>query len=280
MGEPLAGFGRESFEMIAGECPDIAHFGKMPLNFKRPAVQRGFAFPEQFFVTMDVATVNVVFRCVIAEQTQIEKIRRARQKFERGKISFVERSGICPNPANAIFFQQPDKLRPMPSGVSKFEREPEIPRQLVEKFAQRRFAVFWRKGGRKLDENHLELWRERLNRPKKRIQFCCAIAQSTGVRNLAWEFAGETKSSWRDFDPTLNGRFGRGSIKCRIDFHSREVIGVKFEPLGLWQVRGIKRAAPVVETPRTGSDANFMLVDQIQWLRHLIGFARLEKVLL
>ncbi len=39
----------------------------------------------------------------------------------------------------------------MPSGVSKFEREPEIPRQLIEKFAQRRFAVFWRKGGRQLD---------------------------------------------------------------------------------------------------------------------------------
>ena len=261
----MAGFGCESFEMVAGECPDVAHFGKMPLNFKRPAVQSGFTFPEQFFVTMDVATVNVVFRCVIAEQTQIEKIRRARQKFEWGKISFVERSGIGPNPANAILFQDADKLRPMPAGMTKFNRKAEIPRQLVEKFAQRRFAVFWRKGGRKLDENHLELWRQRLSRPKKRIQFCCAIAESPSVRDLAREFAGETKSSWRDFDPTLNGRFGRGSIKCRIDFHSREVIGVKFEPLGLWQVRWIKRAAPVVETPRACAEANFMLIDQIQW---------------
>ena len=153
----------------------------------------------------------------------------------------------------------------MPSGVSKFEREPEIPRQLLEKFAQRRFAVFWRKGGRQLDEYHLELWRERLSRPKKRIQFCSAIAQSPGVRDLAREFAGETKGCWRDLDPTLNGRFGWGGIKCRIDFHSREVIGVKFEPLGLWQVRGIKRAAPVVEAPRTNTDANFALIDQIQW---------------
>ena len=84
------------------------------------------------------------------------------------------------------------------------------------------------------------------------------------MRDLAREFAGETKSSWRDLYPTLNGRFGRGGIKCRIDFHSREVIGVKFEPLGLWQVRGIKRGAPVVETPRAGADANFMLIDQIQ----------------
>jgi hypothetical protein len=153
----------------------------------------------------------------------------------------------------------------MPSGVSKFEREPEIPRQLLEKFAQRRFTVFWRKGGRQLDQNHLELWRERLNRPKKRIQFCCAIAQSTGVRNLAREFAGETKSSWRDLYPTANGRFAWSGIKCRIDFHSREVIGVKFETLGLSQFRGIKGAAPVFETPGACADANLMLVDQIQW---------------
>ena len=85
------------------------------------------------------------------------------------------------------------------------------------------------------------------------------------MRNLAWEFAGETKSSWCDLDPTLNGRFGRGGIKCRIDFHSREVIGVKFEPLGFWQIRRIKRVAPIFETPGTGADANFMLIDQIQW---------------
>src|SRR5207244_5206755 len=127
------------------------------------------------------------------------------------------------------------------------------------------FYVFRRKGGRKLDDNHLELWRERLNRPEKRIQFCRAIAQSTGVRNLAREFAGETKSGWRDLDPTANGRFSWSSIKCGIDFHSREVIGVKFEPSRLWQVRGIKRAAPVFETPSTGAEANFMLIDQIQW---------------
>jgi hypothetical protein len=153
----------------------------------------------------------------------------------------------------------------MPSGVSKFEREPETPRQLIEKLAQRCFAVFWRKGGSQLNKNHLELCRKRLNRPKKRIQFCCAIAQSPVVRNLAREFAGETKSSWRDLYPTANGRFAWSGIKCRIDFQSREVIGVKFEPLGLWQFRGIKRAGPVVEAPCTGTDANFVLIDKIQW---------------
>ena len=94
---------------------------------------------------MDMATVNVVFRRVIAEQTQVEKICRARQEFKRRKISFVQRSGIGPYPANAICFEETDDLRPMPSGVSKFDREPEIPRELLEKFSQCRFAVFWRK---------------------------------------------------------------------------------------------------------------------------------------
>ena len=111
----------------------------------------------------------------------------------------------------------------------------------------------------------MELVPERLDRAEKFHQFIAAIAQAAGVGDLAREFAGETKGSWRDLDPTLNGRFGRGSIKCRIDFHSREVVGVKFEPLGLWQIRRIKRAAPVFEAPRTGADANFMLIDQIQW---------------
>ena len=84
------------------------------------------------------------------------------------------------------------------------------------------------------------------------------------MRDLAWEFAGKTKCSWRDLYPPPNGRFGRGGIKCRIDFHSREVTGVKFEPMGPWQIGRIKRAAPVFETPRTGAEADLMLIDQIQ----------------
>ena len=85
------------------------------------------------------------------------------------------------------------------------------------------------------------------------------------MRDLAREFAGKTKSRWRDLDPTLDRRFGRGGIKCRIDFHGRQVIRVKFEPLGVGQIRRIKRAAPVFEAPRTGAEANLMLIDQIQW---------------
>jgi len=107
---------------------------------------------------MDVATIDIVFRCVIAEQTQIEKICDARQEFEWSKVSLVEGSRIGPHPANAIFFQKPDDLRPVPSGMTKFNREAEIPRQLFEKFAQRWLAIFWCKGWGELDENDLELW--------------------------------------------------------------------------------------------------------------------------
>ena len=116
----------------------------MPFDFKGPAFQCGFAFPEQFFVAMDVATVNVVLRHVITKQTQIERICSARQEFKGSKISFVEWSGIGPDPANAISFQEPNKLRPMPAGVTKFNRKPEISRQLRKKFAERGLAVPWR----------------------------------------------------------------------------------------------------------------------------------------
>src|SRR5947208_16816984 len=94
----------------------------MPLNFKRPAFERGLAFPQQFFITIDMPTIDIVFRCVIAEQTQIEKICGARQEFERSKVSFVEWSRIGPNAGNAIFFEKPDDRRPMPTRMTKFNR--------------------------------------------------------------------------------------------------------------------------------------------------------------
>ena len=90
---------------------------------------------------MDMAAINVVFGCVIAKQSQVKKIGGARQKFKGRKISFVQRGGVGPNPADAVLFQQPDKLWPMPAGMSKFHRKPEIPRQLHKKFTQRLFAV-------------------------------------------------------------------------------------------------------------------------------------------
>ena len=118
---------------------------------------------------MDMAAIDVVFRRVIAKQTQVKKIGGARQKFERRKISLVERSGIGPNPANAVFFHQTNKLRPMPAGVAKFNRKPEIARQLHEKFPQRLLSVRWRQRRRELNENHMELWPEGFDRAEERI---------------------------------------------------------------------------------------------------------------
>jgi len=93
---------------------------------------------------MDVATIDVVFGYVIPKQTQVKEISGARQKFERRKVSLVERSGIGPDPANTIFFHQPNKLRPMPARVAKFDGKPELPRQLRQELAQRVFAIIGR----------------------------------------------------------------------------------------------------------------------------------------
>ena len=92
---------------------------------------------------MDVATIDVVFGRVIAKQTQVKKIGGARQKFEGRKVSLVERSGIGPDPGDAVLFHQPNKLGSMPARVAKFKRKPEVPRQLRQELAQRVFSVCW-----------------------------------------------------------------------------------------------------------------------------------------
>ena len=109
---------------------------------------------------MHMAPVAVVFGRVIAKQTQVKKIGGARQKFERRKVSLVERSGIGPDPADTVFFHEPDKLRSMPAGMAKFNREPEIPWQLRNEFAQRIFTIGRRQRWRELNKDHLQLWRQ------------------------------------------------------------------------------------------------------------------------
>ena len=104
---------------------------------------------------MDVATIDVVFGGVIAKQAQVKKISGAWQKFEGRKVSLVERSGVGPDPANAVPFHQADKLRPMPAGVAKFNGKPEIPRQLRQKLAQRVFSVCGCQRRRQLNQDHL-----------------------------------------------------------------------------------------------------------------------------
>ena len=107
----------------------------MPLDLERPTFDGSFSLPEQFLVTMDVLSIDIVFRCIIAEQAEIKKIRSEWQEFEGCEISFVKRRRIGPRPANMIFFQKMDELRAMPSRVSKFNREAEIARQSAEKLA-------------------------------------------------------------------------------------------------------------------------------------------------
>src|SRR5580704_1654981 len=118
---------------------------------------------------MDVPAIDIVFGFIIAKQTQIEKIRSARQEFERRKISLVKSSGIRPHPADAMLFQKPDELRPMPSGVTKFNREAENRWQLPKEIAQRQLAILWSEGRRKLNQYNAEFCSKRFDGAKKRV---------------------------------------------------------------------------------------------------------------
>ena len=129
--ETLAGLGREAFEVVVHESPDAARIGQMPLDLERPALERGFAFPKKLAVTMDAPAVAIVFRGVIAEQAQIKEIGRARQEFEGREIAFVQRAGVGPNPADAVFLEKANELRTMPAGMAKLDRKTEIAREVV-----------------------------------------------------------------------------------------------------------------------------------------------------
>src|SRR5207249_4708904 len=118
---------------------------------------------------MQLPSNDVVFRCIIPEQTHVEHIGGARKEFEWRKVAFVERAGIGPDPADTIFRQKTDDLWSMPAGMTKFNRKTKTPRQLFEKFTKCPLSVPWPKRRRKLDQDNLELWRERLDRAKERI---------------------------------------------------------------------------------------------------------------
>src|SRR5213080_2678631 len=110
---------------------------------------------------MHEKTLAIVLGRVIAEQPQIKEIRCARQKFERCEIALVQRTGVGPNPANPILFEQMNDLRPMPTGMTKFDREPKTFRKLRQKFSQRLPAIFRRERWWKLNEYNLKLGLER-----------------------------------------------------------------------------------------------------------------------
>jgi len=213
---------------------------------------------------MQMAAIDIVFGCIVAKQTQVKKIGRARQKFERCKVSFVERSRVGPDPADTVLFRQPNKLGPMPAGVAKFNGKPEIPRQSHEEFAECMFAILRCQRRRELNKDYLKLGREWFHCAEKRHQLCCAISETTNMGDLAGKLAGKPKTGGSRFCPATNRCFGRRSVKCRIDFDRGKMARIKFEPARLWQIKWIKDTTPILKAPRARANANFLLVKQIQ----------------
>lgn len=209
---------------------------------------------------MHVLPVAIVFCGVIAEKPQIKKIGRAREEFERREIPFVQRTGVGPNPAYAMFFQQVDNLRPMPAGMTKLDRETKIFRQLIKEFAKRLSAVLRTKRGRQLDENNLQLRSKWFNGAHERAQFRVAIAQPTNVSDLAREFAREPERGRGRVDPTAHGVFRRRAVKCAVDFNRREIAGIELQPVGSREIQRIEISPPVVKGPSAGADADFLLM--------------------
>ncbi len=206
----------------------------------------------------------IILGRVIAEQTQVKKIGRPGQKFERRKIAFIERTGVGPNPTDAILFQQPNNLGPMPASVTKFNGKPETSGQLHEKFSQNLSAILGCERGRQLDQHNLELRLERFDRAQKGVQFDGAIAQPADMGDFARKFATKAKGSRSEFDPAPDRVLRRYAVKSRINFNGEEIARIKFEPFGFGQVRRIKTSAPFREAPGAGADSNFLLVGQLQ----------------
>ena len=206
----------------------------------------------------------IILGRVIPEQTQIKKIGRARQKFERRKIAFIERTGVGPNPADAVLFQEADNLGPMPAGMTKFNGKPETFRKLDKKLSQNLSPILGRERWRQLNQHNLELRLERLDCAEKRVEFGGAIAQPANMRDFARQLAAKTKGSRSDIDPAADRVRPRHTVKSRIDFDCGEIAGIKFEPLGIGQFSRIKASAPFRETPGAGADSNFLLVGKVQ----------------
>src|SRR5438132_9848164 len=69
--------------------------------------------------------------------------------------------------------------------------------------------------------------------------------------DLTGKFTGETEVSAGHLDPTPNALFRRNSMKSRIHFNCREIVGIKFQPVTLWQIRRVKRRASLQSSMRT-----------------------------
>src|SRR5205085_4614913 len=126
--QPLAGLGRKTFEVVVHESPNASRFAEVPLDLESPAFKRGFAFPEQLAVAMEMLAVGIVFRRVITQEPQVNEVGRVRKKLKGGEVAFVERARVGPDPADAMFFEEADVLRAMPARMAELDGEPEIAR--------------------------------------------------------------------------------------------------------------------------------------------------------
>jgi len=84
------------------------------------------------------------------------------------------------------------------------------------------------------------------------------------VSDLSGKFTGETEASRSHLDPTPNAVFRWNSVKSRIHFNRREIVGIKFQPVTFWQIGRVKNATPVLKAPRARADAYLLLIGQIQ----------------
>jgi len=251
--------------MVVHKGPDVPRIGQMTLNLERPALERGLAFPEKFAVMVNASAVAIVFRGVIAEKAKIKEVGRVRKEFERREIALVQSAGVGPNPANPVFFQEPDDLRTVPAGMAKLDGKPEAVRKLLQEFPQGLAAILGREGGGQLNEDDPELRLERLDGAKKGCQFPGAIAQPPDMGDFPGQLAGKTKSSRRVFHPAPDVGFGRRAVKSGIDLHRGKIVRIELQPAGRGQIGGIKATSPFLEAPRTGAEPDFLLCREIQW---------------
>ena len=88
--------------------------------------------------------------------------------------------------------------------------------------------------------------------------------QPGNVGDLSGKFTGETEAGGGRLDPAPNAFFRWKSVKSRIHFNRREIVGIKFQPVSFWQVRRVENATPVFKAPRARADAYLLLIGQIQ----------------
>jgi outer membrane protein assembly factor BamD len=222
---------------------------------------------------MHVPAIAIVLRGVIAEEAQIKEVGRARQEFEGREIAFVQRTGVGPYPANAVFLEKVNDLRAMPPAMAKLDRKAKVAWELFQEFSQRLAAILGSERGRQLNQDDLKLRCEGFDRAQKGGEVGAAIAQPPGVRDFSGKLTGKTKSGWRVFHPAPDRRFGGDAVEGGVDLNGRKIMRIEFQPARWRQIRRIKASSPLIKTPRASAEPDFLLCREIQGtFRRIIAF--------